>query len=296
MSNLELIDEPDDYHTNYLSGISHSMLNTFRKSITDFHRKYVLNKWDNSRVAAFDFGTAFHAYCLERDLFWEKVAVKPAHDKRSKANKEAWELWEQENRKKAWVSASEMEAVEAMAESVMNDTEASRWVFGLKGINEKMIAWKSDGTETNGVRCSLKCKPDRYLPASDNPYLDGTDVVVDLKTTNSVTPEEIAKSASAFGYHCQAALYCMGAAALSGRPARHISVFIAKKPPYEVATVEYSAKALEIGKEMNAETILEMADCMSYDKFTGRMANKLTTLDLPPWFYSQWARRKESSD
>lgn len=293
MSNLELTEEPADYHTNYLSGISHSMLNTFRKSITDFHKKYVLKQWDNDRVPAFDFGTAFHAYCLERDLFWEKVAVKPAHDKRSKANREAWDAWEAESQRKAWVSASEMESIEKMAEVVMDDSEASRWAFGLKGINEKMIAWQSDGEGTSGVRCSLKCKPDRYLSAADNPYLDGVDVVVDLKTTNSVTPDEMAKSAAVFGYHCQAALYRMGATTLSGRPARHISVFISKKSPYEVATVEYSEKALQVGDEMNAVTIAEMADCMSYEKYTGRLANRLTTLDLPPWFYSQWDRRKE---
>ena len=287
----ELQDEPDDYHTDYLSGVSHSMLNTFRQSVGDFHNKYVLGKWDNKRVKAFDFGSAFHAWILERDLFWEKVALQPCHNKVGAKNKAAWEEFSIQEKKKAWISVSEMEQIKEMEAAVLEDSEASKWAVHLAGINEKMVAWK--GTkESMGVACSVKCKPDRYLP--DEMTGLATDVVVDLKTTGDVSADAVAKSAASFNYHCQAALYCSGVEAINdGVTCRHISVFVSKNPPYEVASVEYSPEALEVGRAMNRKTLIELADCMAYKQFSGRMGNKLTTLDLPQWYYRKWQAENE---
>ena len=283
-----LIVEQPDYHTNYLNGFSHSMLNVFRGSVSVFHKKFILGESTWKRSKAMDFGSAFHAWMLERNEFDDSVALQPTCAKRSKADKLVWEDFGIENKYRAWVTQGDLDEILAMEQAILKDEEASKWMVHLKGVNEKMVCWQAT-KETLGAACLMKCKPDRLLPSGLNFGNLETDVIVDLKTTLDVSPESVAKSAASFGYHCQASLYIDGVRALNGgRPCRHVSVFINKTAPYEVSCVEYSQEALEIGRDMNTQAIQELVERLEFNNFKSRTSNRLIQVDLPHWYSARW--------
>ena len=275
--------EPADYHLNYIDGVSHSMLNVFRNSIQEFHKRFILKESDWKRTKAMDFGSAFHCWMLERDRWDKQVATQPNHNKVGKANREAWNVFMEENKWKAWISEEDMVTILEMERAILSDSEAYKWMSGLEGRNEKMISWGAS-RDVLGVNCNVKCKPDRLIPKMLNEGMD-TDVIVDLKTPNDVSPESIAKSCASFNYHCQAALYIEGVKSMNGGdPCRHISVFITKKAPFEIACVEYDREALALGRYLNKKTLIELAKCLEEERFDGRTSHQLMEVGLPRWY------------
>jgi len=65
-------------------------------------------------------------------------------------------------------------------------------------------------------------------------------------------------------------------------PIRHISIYVSKAT-HEVACVEYSERSIDAGAKINQRTVDELFDCMSYNLWSGRLANQLTAIDLPEW-------------
>ena len=287
-------EETPDYHVNLASGVTSSMLKCFRDSIGGFHAKYVLRESvEEKRSKALEYGSAFHAWMLERDLFDLRVAVQPNVKRTTVKNKEIWSEFEMAHAGKAWIDEKDLALIKAMEIAILNDAEAAKWMTEFDSINERTIAWQSRVAVMDDQLIKMKCKPDRLILDSRNGGEVGSDVIVDLKTTTDTTPEGISRSAWNYGYHCQAALYCDGVMAINGgEPVRHVSVFVNKTYPHEVASVEYTPEALAMGREMNEEALREMADCMAYDAWNSRTANRLTPVDLPGWAYSSRQKAK----
>ena len=274
--------EPEDvsYHSSLESGVTSSMLKAFRSSRVDFHRKFILGQWQDSSTPALMLGSALHAMVLEPDLFNEKWVVEPKFDKRTKAGKQNYEEWKIENGGKTVIDEKVFLDASDLRDALQRDTEARRWLYDFAGLAEQTTSWMASvAGGSRSLKC--KCKPDRLIPAAMNSSLD-CDVIVDVKTTSSGLSEfEIARTAAAFDYHCQAAWYSNGVRAINGgEPVRHISIFVSKATK-EVACVEYGNESLAAGNAINEKTVAELYDCMTFNLWTGRLANKLTKIDVP---------------
>jgi exodeoxyribonuclease VIII len=260
------------------------MLKAFRSSRSDFHRRFIKGEYTESDSPALLLGSAVHAMVLEPDLFNEMWVVAPKFDKRTKAGKQAFEEWKIENGGKTAIDEKVYLQAQDMAKALQRDTEAQKWLYLLEGVAEQTTAWMTPVAEgARSLKC--KCKPDRLVPVSMNSSLE-CDVVVDLKTTSAgLSEREIARTAAMYDYHCQAAWYMDGVRAVNGdEPVKHVSIFVSKQT-LEVACVQYGKASLDAGRQINMQTVSELYDCMTFDLWNGRMANKLTSIELPEWSY-----------
>ena len=140
----------------------------------------------------------------------------------------------------------EFDAVQEMVAAVRNHATAGE-LFS-EGKAEVSLFWTDPAT---GVPC--RARPDWLRD----------DAIVDLKTTNSVAPQHIAKSVADFSYHVQAALYLAGAIHLELIPAiaPFYFVFLSKNPPHLVKVVELDDTALKIGHERMSLALEIFRDC-----------------------------------
>ncbi len=86
----------------------------------------------------------------------------------------------------------------------------------------------------NGVDCRIRC--DYLVP--------GNNLILDLKTTASLSMKSINYSIEDYGYHYQAAFYSMLAEEITGNKHGFLFCFMEKKAPYRVQILELSRNYL----------------------------------------------------
>ena len=97
---------------------------------------------------------------------------------------------------------------------------------------------------------------------------DGRPLIVDLKTTSGSThPWQLGKTIADFGYHQQAAWY-IDTLALLGQPdADFRFVFVETAPPHEVRIVSLPERAIDRGRELNAQALDLFAQCRARNEW-----------------------------
>lgn len=137
----------------------------FKLSKSPAHFKYALEN-PEVETPALAFGTAFHAYVLEKDKFDSEYIVAPKLDRRTKEGKALAAQIEASG--KIPISEDAFAQIQVMAESVMSNKYAAALLNG--GEHEKSYFWTDKLT---GLK--LKCRPDCRTD------LRSTSVIVDLK-------------------------------------------------------------------------------------------------------------------
>jgi len=226
---------------------------------------------DDGDSPALAFGRALHSAVLTPDLYAREYAVEPDFgDCRRAANKAARDEWRAANAGRESVSADAAATIRAMEASLLAHPLGRR-LLQLPGECEATRRWVDPNT---GVRC--KARIDKWIEAHGG-------VVLDLKSTQSASPEAFGKSAATYGYHVQAAHYL---AATEGRPEGPARAFVLlcveKTPPYAVAVYQLDADALTLGAELRAEALDVLAQCVESGRWPG-FEPKITTLALPGW-------------
>jgi len=205
---------------------------------------------------------------LEYELFKQTYSVLPELDRRTKAGKEAFEAFLEQNANKAFLSASDYKQCLDLAASVLRHSKASK-LFDT-GKAEQTITWDD---ETNGAPC--KARPDFVTERM------GSTFIVDLKTTEDASPRAFSRSAYKYRYHVQAAFYLDGYAQATGiTPEAFIFVAVEKTPPYLVACYVYGPEELNLARatyKQNLETYLE---CLNSNSWPG-YAEIINPLELP---------------
>ena len=174
-------------------GISRSELYAIKKS--PLHFKY---QQDNPKedTKALKFGRAVHKYILENDDFYNEYVVEPVFDKRTKAGKEAYQLFLAEACDKETISEDDLSVIKDMYAAVQAHPLA---VALLTGEHEKDFFWTDDVT---GEKC--KCRPDCLTE------LDGKKYIVDYKSTDSCEDGHFERACRKYGYKFQAGMYREG--------------------------------------------------------------------------------------
>lgn len=266
--------------------VSHHSLEVFRKSVPNYHRRFVLGEAaEDQDKAYFDIGKAFHCLLLEPERFDDKVTICPEELRRT---------WKEEGRKleayraktgpyKAILTPAEWKQVSDMAEACMRNPAVAD-LLGPKGYVEQPFRWID---RTTGL--ALKGRTDKV---SD-------EAIIDIKTATYIDLESFGRSVVNYGYHRQAAMYAVGVFNPAVRPLfevngvcpivprrrRYVFVVVGKTEPYESVVYELDPAALKLGDRQNEADLNRLADCYRRDRWESYYSGKTLTLTLPPWAY-----------
>ncbi|MFZ1546005.1 MAG: PD-(D/E)XK nuclease-like domain-containing protein, partial [Candidatus Nitrotoga sp.] len=102
-------------------------------------------------TAAMEFGSAFHGFILEPEVFAKDYVLAPKFDRRTKEGKEIAAKWDAENAGKISLSTEQMDTLAAMRVSVFNHAGAAKMLDD--GEAETSLFWTDDYT---GLPCRIR--------------------------------------------------------------------------------------------------------------------------------------------
>lgn len=255
-----------DYHSG--PGISHSGIDTLRRSPAHYHHKYLGAGADFSgHTDALRMGTAFHTLILEPSKYAAEIAVAPVCDRRTKIGKETFAAFQIEADGKTILTADQNDEVHAFAAAMLAHPSTAV-VFNGTGVAESSVYWHDEET---GVLC--RCRPDYLRP-------DG--IILDFKSAVDASPDKWLRSAMDYGYHRAAAWYLDGLTT-AGIPAKaFVFPVIEKSAPYVAAYYTLSERMIALGRHENRAALRIYAECVRTNTWPG-YSGRIETLDLKPW-------------
>lgn len=167
----------------------------------------------------------------------------------------------------------------AMASALRNHPVAAALLAPGRGKAEQALFWRD--RETGIWRRALV----DHLPHAGGP---GRFIAVDYKTCASADPESIMRSVYNYGYHQQDDWYLDGirAVGLDDDPAM-VFIFQEKQPPFLVNTIQLTATARLIARDLNRQAIEIYAACKEAGRWPGYSA-EIEPVGLPPWIENAW--------
>ena len=216
-------------------------------------------------------GRAVHAAVLEPDRFGSEYGMMPAGLKRTtKEGKETWNELVETLGEGNVLSADDYGICVRTRERVHAKTTAHALITGTGDV-ELSLVWEDEET---GVLC--KARWDRH-----SPEIAGG-AIVDLKTTKDASPREFTRAIYNFGYHRQAAMYLMGAKALS-LPVRHYSIIAVEKvPPFGVAVYRITEGTVDASEDQVKALLRRYAECKEKDEFPD-YPDEVRDISVPDW-------------
>ena len=246
-------------------------------------------KRDESKLKALDFGTDFHTYVLEPDVFSAQYKVLPTFNRRKADEKQA-ELDLIEEWKKTGVTpvtAEDMAKLKAMKDSAMAHPTIAA-ILALNGIAERSYFWTDPDT---GVDC--KIRPDWLVldlndtnrpafMANDPDYKDATTLVFDLKSIAQL--DKMQAQIENLKYYVQDAFYTRGIEQVTDSKVCFVFGFVSTtlslgRHPAQVVMLEDTAKFdgdLEVTESLRA--IAKLRQDESANKF-----QTVIKMDRPMW-------------
>ena len=222
----------------------------------------------------FAFGRAAHKLLIEgRAGFEDEYAIRPEEwsDWRSKAS----QIWRDEQiaQGKTVITPEELYAIGEMATSLGAHPLVKAGL--LDGMIERSLVWKDRET---GIW--LKARPDA-IPG------DCKDLS-DLKTTGSVSDDDVQRSITSFGYNIQAAVACEGVKQVLGLDVETFTlVFVEKTAPYAVRVITLPEQDIIRGSLQMAWSARTFARCVKTNTWPAP-----GKVDAEYMGMSQWARNK----
>jgi hypothetical protein len=260
-----------EYHADH-SRVSHSMLEVFRRSIPEYHGRFVSHTIPApDQTPSMLIGSALHCRLLEPDQYQSRYATAPEVDRRTKDGKAQWEAFLTLNAGKDVLTAGQSEQVAAMALGVARNQLAQSALI-RPGDAEHVVRWVDLGT---GLAC--KARLDKLLTTNG--------IVLDLKTTADPSPEAFAKSVANYGYHCQAAWYLDAAnSETGGSAADFLLIAVGSQEPFECVCYSLEADAVKLARQQNARDLAELAGRIESNNWESRWSG-VQQIDLPRWAY-----------
>ena len=256
------------YHAD-TTAVSKSGLDCFKKSPLHFWHKYRNpDRPKDNETPAKLIGKAFHSLIGEPKKFYDEFCQQPEGiDRRTKAGKEAWEIFCSENPGKNFLSTDQWDQVHRMRDSVMA-LPASKVIFGSGGRSEHSFYWMHP---TLKVLC--KCRPD---------FISASGIIVDYKTTDDASPDGFPYSVNKFRYHVSDAMTLDGVWAHEAAAGPFIILAIEKEAPFASAFYELDADSRSLGRLEYSRNLELYAKCQSEDKWPSYPAT-IQPLSLPAW-------------
>ncbi len=213
-------------------------------------------------------GSAVHARIGEPETFDKDFAIKP--EGLNLGTKEG-KLWKQENTGKIIIDHAFGESLQEIEKAFLESP--GRKYYEMEGETEFSFVWDQRDGCRSGVPC--KCRPD-WISADQK-------IIVDLKTTQDASKRGFQRSIGTYGYHIQAAWYCMGVEAVTGvKPEEFIFIAIEKTAPYGIGVYKADQEMLDIGREKCQEALALIATCEDLQQWPDYSPG-VELISLPPW-------------
>lgn len=230
--------------------------------------------WRNEprkETPALTFGSAAHAFILERESFFDRYIVAPdGIDRRTKDGKAQWAEFEAQANGKTLIRSEDMQSIDAMDSAVHQHQSAAELLAeGIAEVSAFGNLWGVD----------VKCRPD---------WLREDGIVVDLKTTDDAGPGAFPSSVAKYRYHVQSALYQDILALLGIRVSAFVFIAVEKQAPYAVGVYELDADSLEAGRsayQRNLDTYKRCTETGLWPAYS----SAIETIQLPRWAFQQAA-------
>lgn len=262
-----------EYHSSF-SEDSHSSLDLFHKSIEQYAaiRVFKLIK-PPAPTDAMKFGTLFHTLVLEPENFDKEYVINEKHDGRTKIGKVCKIDFLERAAGREVVEQSDVDMVLAMKDGIERNQPA-RWLLSQYG--EPEVSFRCKDKDTG---CNLKVRMD-YLSSCGDGF-----TIVDLKTTDDVSPKAWSRTAHNFGYHRQAAMY-LDCCKEHGIPAdRFVFLACSKTPPHECVAYQPDIHSIQLGRTENSHIMAELSRRRSLNDWSGRWSGEVNTFELPAYAF-----------
>ena len=261
----------DTFTPGQAPSISSSMLrDALRQPLAAFDYK---RKQPTTPTDAMEVGTIVHSLVLGTP---SPVVTVDATSWRTNAAKEARETARAQGL--IPILAQDLPALQQMASSVRNNTEAAR-LLDLEGVCESSWFWTDTQT---GMLC--RARPDKA--AFDGDRL----VIIDYKTTQDASEDGFSKAIATFGYHQQHAWYARAAVELGlVETIEDVDFFFIVQEIHAhnlTAVYRISGRDVELGEMMNDHALAKLAAAFKNDSWPG-YPNKAKLIQMPAWAYGR---------
>jgi len=268
-SNAEVVYCQRDPEYRRAEGQSQSHIKTILKSPAHYQAAL---RYRFAGSSVMTMGTATHCLVLEGDdTFNAQFVCKPESIKYT--TKEGKEWKEAQGRKtilvndgkdRQWDSVIGMSA--ALRELEWFDSSQPEY----RKYNEVSIYW-----EDYGIPC--KARLDRVVHTPDET------IVLDLKTTDSVSVEKFQSKMVDLGYDFQAAWYSHAAKLVYGKPTRFIFVAVERNDPHTIDLFEMPQEVLDEARFKNEMALKRLKECLMTNEWPTRQP-ELKMLQYPRWY------------
>jgi hypothetical protein len=212
-----------DAEYNAIKAMNASGLKKF--SVSPMHYKHWLDTKDSVDESgdSLRFGRALHCLCLEGDeAFFNKFAVTPVVDRRTKEGKLAWQNFIDTNGGKDFVTAEEFSNAQQMADRFRSNPYVKE-LFSAGVITEGVLLGEINGAQFKG-------RFDLYCPSAG--------IMLDIKTiSKQATYRNIRRAIYDYDYMRQEAVYMSLANSGNIKVNKFVFSFMEKDCPHGIAHV-----------------------------------------------------------
>lgn len=214
---------------------------------------------------AMEMGTAVHAWVLDgEEVFNSQYVEQPDH---VKLNTKAGKEWKDAQGRKKILKPEMVADIKGMAASLQRCSWYENTGADYIKRNEVSVYW-----EWMGVQC--KARLDSLLVEEG--------LVLDLKTTASVDPDQFLRKVTGLGYDFQAAYYAKAAEVAFGKPFRFTFAAIEREAPYDFQLFPVSDEMMQEGLAKCEDALQIYAQCEKTGEWPER-AVKSHQLRYPRW-------------
>jgi len=253
-------------YRSHLDSCSVSELKSFIDSPFSYHKRYILGIREDTKLAAFTFGSLAHCLILEPQEFERQYYVTDVRkDARTKAYQE--ELERAAGRE--CISAADLERARECAASASEhlrplgafDAELSYFYEGPKGFLGQKVKARFDG------------------------WLRDSEMILDVKTTNKLpTYDEVVRAVMNYKYAMQVAWYMDIHKCVTGKlPRGFVFLFTQSEFPYASAVYTVGRDVLDYGREQYRKNLRELIEAKISGNFPRMRPQHKTVLHLPDW-------------
>ena len=248
-------------------GVNVSTLKNMERSPA--HYLYFLQNPPEDKPA-FQFGRAVHSAILTPSAYKRDFAILPEGiDRRTKAGREAYDSFLQENAGREIITAADAETVKRITSAVRKNPEAMKLLKGTR--REKTMFW----TDENGILC--KARADALRPGRNGE----PGIIIDLKTTTDAGTDNFTREALRFLYDVQCAHYLDGYMhTVSSVPPVWYFIAVEKSEPFGVNVLKVDGGFTDHGISHRQRLLERLISCRASGKYPGYGTNDMI---LPYW-------------
>lgn len=252
---------PDSYYHSTKGFISKSSLSTLKESPFKF-----FNQGKREPTKAMQIGTAIHCAILEPEKFSEQYIL--AADIKSKASKEYKDMVK-ENPNSEILTGSDVVNITGMQQAVMSN-DAARELLELAGWCE-VSGFHAD--QETGIK--LRHRFDKLTECG---------IGIDLKKTQSVSPDELSKTICKYGYDMQDSLYSDAYKAIEGHSlSAFYFIFVEEKYPHQVAVVYLDDVSKQVGRDKYRDLLVDYCFYTNNKCHASKNNSPIEMISLPEW-------------